>query len=156
MKGWQRLNSIINLCKIFCLQSTKVELVKKLVQNGLFEEEPGCSQTDKGVVTNTVKFYLYFDPIFNLTIIAKCCTFLIRFQKFYSSTSTQFSNWHYLLDVLLRYLLTKHLRKNLKTKGKKKCFSLCSPFANNCQIGQNSSQNWTLLKFPNLLVLFVV
>ena len=52
------------------------------MQNGLFEEEPGCSQTDKGVVTNTVKFYLYFDPIFNLTIIGRCCTSLLADQTF--------------------------------------------------------------------------
>ena len=44
----------------------KVGQNDKLLQNGLFEEEPGCSQPDKGVVTNTVKFYLDFAQIFNL------------------------------------------------------------------------------------------
>ena len=56
------------------------QIDEKLVQIGLFEEEPGCSKPDKGAVTNTVKFYLYFRQDFQCANICSTLYFCPHFQ----------------------------------------------------------------------------
>ena len=113
------------------------------MQIGLFEEEPGCSQPDKGAVTNTVKFYLYFGfRIFNLPIFDQHCTFVHIFNNVPLFAETQCQDETF-----------EHERK-----GKEKVLRLHSPFASVCKIRQKNCKKVTLLQCeirtsPNVLVL---